>query len=84
MCKMVSFWHNPINGDLAVYDLMNHSVTQKQLNLNEKVWREGHYLPDGTVECRVTDADRTTQEECNERLKNRFPTFMDFLNWTFT
>jgi len=84
MCKMASFWHNPITGDLAVYDLMSHSETQKHLELNENVWREGHYLPNGTVECRVTDTDRTTQEECDERLKNTYPTFKDFLKWAFT
>jgi uncharacterized protein YjbI with pentapeptide repeats len=84
MCKMASFWHNPINGDIAVYDLTSHSGTQEYLKLNEKLWREGHYLPSGEIECRVCDGDREEQEECNERLRNRFPTFKDFLLWALT
>ena len=84
MCKMASFWHRPDNGDIAVYDLTSHSNTQKKLELNENLWREGHYLPTGEVECRVVESDRKTQDECNERLKSKYPTFIDFLKWAFT
>jgi len=79
MCRFISFFHNPINGDIAVYDLTSHSKTQEKLKLNEKIWREGHYIPkDNTIECRVTDSDRTSQEECNERLRSKYPTWKDF------
>jgi len=81
---MASFWHNPINGDIAVYDLTSHSDTQEHLKLNEKVWREGHYLPSGEIECRLCDCDRIEQDEANERLRNQFPTFKDFIAWAFT
>jgi len=81
MCQLISFFHRPDNGDISVAVLDDHSVTQKQLNLNENLWREGHYLPDGTIECRVIDADRKTQKECNERMRSRFPTFISFFNW---
>ena len=81
---MASFWHNPINGDIAVYDLTSHSSTQKHLKLNERVWREGHYLPSGEIECRLCDCDRIEPHEANERLRNRFPTFKEFLQWALT
>ena len=82
MCRLASFFHNPINGDIVVHDINSHSETQKALNLNEKLWREGHYFPDGTIECRVTNSDHISQDECNERLRNRFPNFIDFFNWS--
>ena len=81
MCQFISFFHRPDNGDIAVAVLDGHSETQEKLKLNENIWREGHYLPNGDVECRVTDADKTTQEECNERLRSRFPTFLEFFVW---
>jgi hypothetical protein len=81
MCRLASFFHNPMTGDLAVYDITSHSETEKKLNLNLKIWREGHYLPNGEVECRVTDDDRITQKECDERLKQQYPTFVKFFNW---
>jgi uncharacterized protein YjbI with pentapeptide repeats len=82
MCQLASFFHNPINGDIEIYDLTSHSKTKDHLNLNEKIWREGHYLPDGTIECRTVDSDRTSSEKCNDRMKNRFPKFVDFFNWS--
>ena len=84
MCKMASFWHNPNTGEIRVWDLMSHEETAEQLGLNDQYWREGHYLPDGTIKCRVLDTDRATATACNERLRERFPTFWDFLRWAFT
>lgn len=84
MCRLVSFLHRPDNGDIAVYDLTSHSETQKKLNLQEPLWCEGHYLPSGEIECRVTDKNRKTKEECEERLRNRFPTFSDFFVWAIS
>ena len=81
MCQFISFHHRPDNGDIAVSVLDSHADTEKNLSLDLKLWREGHYLPDGNIECRVASDDRVTQEECNIRLKKRFPTFVKFFNW---
>ena len=81
MCRTCSFFHNPLTGDIVVSDLSSHSETEKALKLNLKVWREGHYLPNGEVECRVSEEDRVTRDECDARMKLRFPTFVSFFNW---
>jgi hypothetical protein len=83
MCRMASFFHNPITGEILVYDLNSHSETEKHLKLSPKgPFREGHYLPNGTVECRVVeDEDSVSQETCNKLLKSRFPTFLSFFRW---
>ena len=81
MCKFISFWYKPSNMDLAVWDLSHHHNTSKKLKLNDKIWREGHYTPDGEIECRVLDSDKYTQEECNDRLHRRYPTFQKFLKY---
>lgn len=47
MCKYASFFHNPINGEIKVAVLDSHTSTEKKLNLDPKIWREGHYTPDG-------------------------------------
>jgi len=81
MCDFISFFHRPDTGDIVVSDLMSHSDTQKKLSLSDKLWREGHYWPDGTLELRVSESDRTTQQDCEDRFRNRFPKFSDFFNW---
>jgi len=81
MCRFISFHHNPINGDIKVAVLNSHSETEKKLNLNLSIWREGHYLPNGTVECRTLDKDRVSSKECCKRLKRKYPTFIKFFNW---
>ncbi len=81
MCKMASFFHNPNTGDIKVWDLCGHRETAEHLGLDMKYWREGHYLPDGTVECRVVETDKYDQKYCDKRLKCRFPTFKKFLRW---
>jgi hypothetical protein len=83
VCQFISFFHRPDNGDISVKILDDHSGTKEKLNLDENLWREGHYLPDGTIECRVIDTDRVTEKDCNERMKGRFPTFISFANWCF-
>lgn len=80
MCRFISFFHNPITGDVAVSDLNSHGETQKVLNLGNQ-WREGHYLPDESFELRLSGEDRVSQDACNERFKNRFPSFATFFNW---
>jgi hypothetical protein len=84
MGQFISFLHRPDNGDIAVWDLNSHSDTQKKLNLHEPLWCEGHYTPNGEIECRTTDRNATTSEECVDRIKNRFPSFANFLSWCFT
>jgi hypothetical protein len=84
VCQFISFLHRPDNGDIAVYDLTSHNGTQKKLGLSEPLWCEGHYLPSGEIQCRTTDKNRETQEACEARLKNRFPTFFDFFLWAIS
>ncbi|MEN6533259.1 MAG: hypothetical protein ABFD89_06320 [Bryobacteraceae bacterium] len=81
MCRLASFFHNPATGDVVVGVLDHHQATVEKLKLDQKIWREGHYLPDGTIEARVQDNDRVTQDECNERIRNRWPSFGKFLSW---
>lgn len=81
MCETASFWHNPVTGDIRVWNLSGHADTSNHFGLSAKYWREGHYLPDGTIECRVLDTDPVPETACNERLRQRFPTFWDFLQW---
>ena len=83
MCQFISFFHRPDTGDIAVWDLNSHSNTGKHLKLNLNLWCEGHYLPDGTIEARIHDKIRESQKECEDRIKTKFPTFLDFLNWCF-
>ena len=80
MCRFISFWHNPLHGDVAVSDLDSHSNTEKALKLNNKVWYEGHYTPDGEIELRVNPS-MTLPENYEEHFKNRFPSFVSFFNW---
>jgi hypothetical protein len=84
MCEFISFLHRPDNGDIAVWDLNSHSNTQYKLNLHEPLWCEGHYLPDGEIVCRIHDKCGASCDECVERLRNKFPSFLSFLNWCFS
>ena len=81
MCRDLSYFHRPDTGDVCVAVLNSHADTEKQLKLNLKLWREGHYLPDGTIEARVAPEDRTTAHECAERIRARWPRFVDFFAW---
>ena len=81
MCQFISFFHNPATGRIKIHDLMSHHETSKALKLDLDKWREGHYLKDGTIECRVVDTDKYDQDYCDERLRAKHPTFKDFLVW---
>jgi len=35
MCRFISFFHRPDNGDVVVHDLSSHSNTEKKLKLNK-------------------------------------------------
>ena len=81
MCRFASFLHLPSTGEIAVHDLESHGNTEKELKLNNKIWREGHYLPSGEIELRLTEDDRVDPVEYKTTFLNRFPTFIVFLNW---
>ena len=84
MCEMASFFHLPATGEIKVWDLMGHGETEKELKLDLKIWREGHYEPNGKIELRFTDTNRVDRVEYETAFRNRFPTFISFLNWGFS
>ena len=84
MCEMASFVFRPVEGvPVKTWDLMGHSETMEHFNLRDGSlrdgWREGHYKPDGALLCRVLDQDGMTGCECEAVLRERWPTFGDFL-----
>ena len=84
MCRFISFFHKPdADGkpEIAVWDLTGHGETERHLELNLKVWQEGHYTPDGVVELRNNPNFRLDKAESGEVFKARFPVFKDFLKW---
>ena len=81
MCQFASFFHNPLNGGIKVAVLDSHGETEKKLSLSSNIWREGHYLPNGKIELRLTDDDRVDKIEYESAFRGRFPTFISFLNW---
>ena len=81
MCKYASFFHNPATQEVKVAVLDSHGETEKKLKLNPKIWREGHYLPTGEVELRLTDEDRVDKIEYKTAFMNRFPSFKSFMIW---
>ena len=81
MCRFVSGFHRPDTGDVVVHDLESHSNTERALKLDLKVWREFHYLPTGHILARVEPEDKTTEEECERRIRFRWPNFKQFLTW---
>lgn len=85
MCKLISYFTNPASEQVRVLKLDDHSGTAKELGLRDTEkpngWREGHYLPDGEVECRTLDVDKRTSSELVASVKARWPRFVDFLSW---
>ena len=85
MCKLASYlWKKSeaMGVEIKIWDIVSHGNTQEHLKLTEKAgWYEGHYLPNGTIECRVLDG---VSQDASDEIKRRYPTFMDFLNWCFT
>jgi hypothetical protein len=80
MCRTASFlYKNKSELEIRVYQLESHSETQSALKLTEaKGWYEGHYTPDGKVECRSPSGRDIFAEK---ELKRRYPTFNRFLKW---
>ena len=86
MCRLASFFFRPIDGvPMAVAVLDSHSDTQKKLKLPPDAmpdsWHEGHYDPNGTIECRCIEGDTKTSGECVAFIKAKWPTFKEFFNW---
>jgi hypothetical protein len=68
--------------EIRVWDLCSHSDTQSRLRLTEKAgWYEGHYLPDGEIECRKPYVNKDNEAEIE--IRRRYKTFAKFLNWCF-
>ena len=81
MCKMASFlWHDTSTVEIAVYDLCSHSATQDHFPSYRGAvgWHEGHYTPDGQIECRTPSGRARNAEEI---LRRRYPTFVAFFSY---
>ena len=79
MCQMASFKHNPERQEIAVYNLVSHGATEEQTGKTEASgWYDGHYLPDGTVQCRVPGGEDAVMDGW---VKSQWPTFGAFLKW---
>ena len=81
MCKTASFLYKATSAgvEFAVWDLSSHSKTQTHFSANtEKCgWYEGHYTPNGEIECR-TPGDRDKLSEA--WIKEKYPTFVAWFN----
>ena len=82
MCQFISFFHNPATGEIKVSDLNSHSNTEEALKLDKSKWREGHYLPCGEIIARVLSTDHRDEAQCVFKIKQSYPTFMDFFAWS--
>jgi len=72
---------------VRVHDLQGHSETLAALRLKDEPgplgWREGHYLPDGTLECRTLQTDPVSSSDAEATFRKRWPTFVAFANWAW-
>ena len=83
MCKMASFKFKP-TGAVALRvsgSLDSHHNIPGDDGSKPNDWREGHYLHDGTIECRVLDVDELTGNECADKIRKQWPTFTEFFAW---
>ena len=80
MCKLASFlWHDGAVIEVAVADLQAHSDTQRITGKTEAMgWFEGHYTPEGELECRKPGGRAKDAEAV---LLQRWPRFVDFFSW---
>ena len=82
MCRMASFLYKKSEEsgvEIAVWKLDSHSGTQEGLKLTEKMgWYEGHYTPQGEIECRTPDG---VDAEAQTEIFRRYPKFNSFLKW---
>ena len=83
MCRFASFKFKPA-GKVAVRvagSLDSHHEIPGDDGDRPNGWREGHYLPCGTIQCRTLDFDKLSGLECEAILKARWPTFAAFFAW---
>jgi len=84
MCQVMSFIIHPATQRIRVHDVSGHAETYAHFRLKDtnrpNCYREGHYLPDGTVEVRTIDTDKHTGKELADYIKSKWPTFVKFWN----
>ena len=85
MCRFASFKYNlnqPAMHDVIVADWFSHGNTEKMTGKTEKdLWYDGHYLPEGNIECRTPDGTSSAMQKI---IRERWPTFVDFMRWALT
>jgi hypothetical protein len=80
MCKFISFVFRPDTMEVFFKNLEHHGETENALPKQaRKLFREGHYLQTGEVECRVQEEDRKSPAECRDEILARWPRFVDCL-----
>jgi hypothetical protein len=80
MCRFASAFFSPDTMDVKVWDLNYHANTEEHLRLSG-TWREMHYEPNGSVECRVLPEDPITSAQAVDQIRKQWPRFVDFLSW---
>ena len=86
MCQYISFFFNDASDpiDVKVACLSSHGDTENMLDLGpEGPYTEGHYLPNGTVECRI-ECLPFQSENARQAILKRWPTFRTFEQWAIT
>lgn len=82
MCRYISFFFNEsaeTAPDVRVACLYSHGITENWLDLSPVgPYTEGHYLPDGTIECRTLTGRSAASESA---VRTRWPSFADFERW---
>lgn len=85
MCDFASAFINPATFDVRVHDVLSHENTAIELGLEDgpkpNGWREMHYRPDGEIECRCLEVDKHTSDVCVDVVRQKWPTFSDFIEW---
>ena len=86
MCDFMSGFFKPDTMEVKVADLNSHGDTARALKLldgpSPNGWRELHYRPNETMECRVLPGDAFTAKQAEAQIRERWPRFVDFLSWS--
>ena len=81
MCQFISFHYHKTTHEVRVYDLASHGETEKHFKLDPAgPFKEGHYLPNGTLLCRA-DGDGKRDVEAETAIRARWPAFGIFFQW---
>ncbi len=85
MCRYISFFFNDSAKelpDVRVACLYSHGLTEIWLGLDPAgPYTEGHYLPNGEIECRLPDGTRSVRAE--DAIRAKWPTFKAFETWAW-